>query len=132
MYGCFCYRVHRIIVTRHVGTPARLQLGSYSTSEQATREKWIDGKTIYKKTVNFGSLPNSTSKNVPHGISGLQNIIGVFGIGNNGATFLPLPFYHEGVNGIKLTADMTNVTMGSTFNWSGYGSSFVTLYYTKV
>lgn len=29
---------------------------------------WLDGKQLYEKTVNFGSLPNNDTKCVPHGV----------------------------------------------------------------
>lgn len=29
---------------------------------------WIDGKPLYEKTIDFGSLPDTTTKEVPHGI----------------------------------------------------------------
>lgn len=36
----------------------------YSTNEVNTGKKWIDGKTIYRKVVNFGSFPNNTNKTI--------------------------------------------------------------------
>lgn len=36
----------------------------YSTSEQNTGRKWIDGKDIYQITIDFGALPNTASKDV--------------------------------------------------------------------
>ena len=32
----------------------------YSMTEQNTGRLWIDGKVIYRKVVNLGSLPNAT------------------------------------------------------------------------
>ena len=37
-------------------------LQTYSTTEINTGMKWIDGKPIYRKVVDFGSLPNNTYK----------------------------------------------------------------------
>ena len=45
--------------------------GNCSTSEVNTGFTWVDGSPIYKKTVNFGVLPNNTSKQVAHNI---QNV----------------------------------------------------------
>ena len=36
--------------------------------------RWIDGKPLYEKTVDFGSLPNATTKEVPHGIEDVDTI----------------------------------------------------------
>ena len=33
--------------------------GNYSTSEQDTGYTWLNGKTIYKKTIDWGSMPNN-------------------------------------------------------------------------
>lgn len=35
---------------------------------------WVDGKPLYEKTVDFGTLPNNTSKEVPHGIENVDVI----------------------------------------------------------
>lgn len=35
---------------------------------------WVDGKPLYEKTVDFGNLPNATSKEVPHGIENVDVI----------------------------------------------------------
>ena len=37
---------------------------SYSTNEVKTGGKWIDGKPIYRKVVDFGALPNASEKTV--------------------------------------------------------------------
>ena len=34
----------------------------------------ITGKPLYKKTIDIGSLPNATIKNVPHGVTGFEYI----------------------------------------------------------
>lgn len=49
----------------------------YSTNEQFTGKYWIDGKKIYQKTVDFGALPNATSKSVNHNIGNLNKILNV-------------------------------------------------------
>ena len=40
----------------------------YSTDEKMIGQ-WIDGKPLYAKTVNFGSLPNQTTKRVASGLT---------------------------------------------------------------
>ncbi len=35
---------------------------------------WVDGKPLYEKTVDFGTLPNNASKEVPHGIENVDVI----------------------------------------------------------
>ena len=52
---------------------------TYSTEEQAVGT-WIDGKTIYRKVINFGALPNATKKDVAHNISNLEQFTKIEGI----------------------------------------------------
>ena len=44
----------------------------YSTTEQDTGLKWTDGRTVYQKTINFGSLPNTSTKKVSHGVTDID------------------------------------------------------------
>lgn len=43
----------------------------YSTDETVVG-KWIDGKPIYRKVFEIGSLPNDTTISIPHGIKNLD------------------------------------------------------------
>lgn len=47
----------------------------YSLEEQWTGKHWIDGRKIYQKTINLGSLPGNTSKTVPHNITNYSRLI---------------------------------------------------------
>lgn len=44
---------------------------SYTEEEIGT---WINGKTLYRKTIDFGALPNTTIKSVAHKVSGYSEI----------------------------------------------------------
>ena len=103
----------------------------YSTSEQDTGCKWIDGKKIYRKTINIGSLPNSTSKNVAHGISSLGIMVDMRGMAfyTNGIS-LPLPFVAISQASISLNATSTDIVI-TTANDRTAASGYITLYYTK-
>ena len=114
---------------------------NYSESEIDTGYTWIDGKHIYKKTVNFGSGPNVNTKNVSSGITNMDKLInieamaysssGVFSIAPSLVTFFPDTLsigqgswyvgYNKGTNNISVTAaaNRTDCTI------------YVTLYYTK-
>jgi len=104
----------------------------YSTSEQSTGIKWIDGSIIYQKTINLGSLPNSTTKNVAHGISNLDSIVRIEAIITNGTVFAALPFVNtsSAAANIAVNANATNVSVTTGTNRTGY-SGYATLYYTK-
>ena len=107
----------------------------YSTSEVNTGAKWIDGSAIYKKTVNVGTLPDTTTKNVAHGISNLGTIIKIEGIAIGSSYTTPLPFVAEPTaanqsTAIRLYATSTNVVVDTGTDRTAL-SAYVTLYYTK-
>lgn len=111
-----------------------LYFGNYSTTERSTGFTWVDGKTIYKKTVNFGTLPNATTKNVNHNISSISNIINIEGFAKytTGVTiFIPnVNTYAVGGNvSISVSATQISIDTGNT-DRSG-ASAYITLYYTK-
>jgi hypothetical protein len=104
----------------------------YSTTEVDTGLKWIDGKTVYQKVINFGALPNTTNKQVNHNIVGLTNIISaqVMAKSNTG-TYRPLPYVdHVLVDDVTLEANATVVAIITYANWSDH-TAFWILRYTK-
>lgn len=106
---------------------------NYSTTEQNTGATWIDGKPIYKKTIDFGSLPNNSTKNVAHGISNLGDVIDIRGTAKTswGTYQLPLVFSGQDVNYItNVSVNATNISMSNSADRSGF-TAYVTLYYTK-
>lgn len=52
----------------------------YSTSETNTGKIWIDGKPIYRKVVDLGSLPDTSQKKVSHNISNLDTVVFLSGM----------------------------------------------------
>lgn len=107
---------------------------SYSTEEQDTGLTWIDGKNIYQKTVEFGALPNTTSKDVAHDIVGFETIwIKEFiCVGSNDYyTNLPYVLMSPGTHGgeIYLHDGKIHVTVDGDFSaYTGY----CTICYTKI
>ena len=103
----------------------------YSTSEQDTGCKWIDGKPIYKKTVSLGALPNATTKNVAHGISSLGIMVDMRGVAfySNGVQ-LPLPFVSTAQTAVSLNATSTDIVITAAGDRSS-SSGYATLLYTK-
>lgn len=108
---------------------------TYSTKEQAVGT-WIDGKTIYRKVINFGALPNATKKEVQHNISNISNFTKIEGIAirNDETKFtqsLPLVYKNtEMFYNTALAVDNTTIeiqTAGDRSMFNGY----VTLEYTK-
>ena len=105
-------------------TPASGKAIHYSTDEQVIGT-WIDGSTLYQKTIDLGSDTNiahnqwtTTGKS----ITGIANIIECSSV-NSGGTYYPLMAYHaSGSSEIQLLAcrDGANAS-----------SRYVTIKYTK-
>lgn len=111
---------------------------NYSLAEQATGGKWIDGKPIYKKTIDCAALPNATTKNVAHDITGLSYVIDaelvVYRTTNS--NWFPMPYLGTPsstggtASGISYYIDATNVVLQTGTDRSNC-TAYVTLYYTK-
>jgi hypothetical protein len=105
---------------------------NYSTSEVDTGLKWIDGKPIFQKVVNFGAMPNATNKQVNHNIVGLDYLISaqVMAKSNTG-TFRPLPYVdHVLVDDVTLEANVNVVAIITYANYSDHTAIWI-LRYTK-
>jgi hypothetical protein len=108
--------------------------GNYSTTEVDTGFTFIDGKKIYKKTINFGALPNSTDKQVAHGISNLYQMVGMSGVAiHPNKTTLPLPFVGSTslTAGVALNTNDTYVIVTAASDRTAFNKSYITIYYTK-
>lgn len=123
------------IVTPLPGTFSRRM--KYSTTEQVVGE-WIDGKPLYQKVVDFGALPNSTTKKVAHGISNLGELIFIMGTTrrtSSGSWVEPIPRVNTSSAGnqCSIQVDATDIAIISTINLaSNYaGPTYIILQYTK-
>lgn len=106
---------------------------NYSTSEVDTNVKWVDGKTIYRKTIDFGALPNATTKTVAHGISNLHRVVKIECLAYNPTndTNTPLPLVSVVGNNSTMDINDTSIVMITGVDRSSYTECYVTLYYTK-
>ena len=109
-----------------LGTPAV----HYSTDEQVIGT-WIDGKTLYQKTINFGALPNNTTKNVAHNISNADNIWVAGGFARNANDNFNQLVLSNTSGDWYFSVNKTNVVCSATSNRSNYSICYVTLQYTK-
>ena len=106
----------------------------YSTSEHVVG-KWIDGSTIYEKTISIGALPNNSVKSTPHGISNLGYLISANGVAQRNSPYRahPIPY----VNATSITDQIQvvvleqYVTIYTSMDYSGFSNTYVTLRYTK-
>ncbi len=106
---------------------------NYTTSEQNTGRTWIDGKTIFQKTVVIAAGPNNSTVNVAHGIVGLDYVVDYKMMLSNGTFQIFVPDV-EATAVIQLhhAFDDTNIILVSGLggDWSTYAGA-CTLYYTK-
>lgn len=110
---------------------------NYSTSEVDTKVKWIDNKTIYRKTINIGTLPNATTKTVAHGVTSIGTVIDIKGSALRSSDSVwfsipntPNPLVGNVNVGIGITVSSSNIEISTgtdRTNMTGY----VTIWYTK-
>lgn len=99
----------------------------FEYSDEEIRIGTYFGKPLYRKVINFGSLPNATVKEVPHGISNIDKMVTVRGI----AGFFPIPRVHkETMLNIGIEAGPINVLILTNYNYSST-NAIVILEYTK-
>lgn len=106
----------------------------FSTAEQYTGRKWINGKKIYQRTYAMGGLPNASALRVAHGIGDLDLVIRIQGIAKENSVGATINLPHAADQQpymVTVYADNTNVNIQTYTNQTGYTQSFVTLYYTK-
>lgn len=115
-------------------------LKTYKSTEMDTGQKWIDGRTIYRKVVRgtVNMTGNSTSK-LAHGIQGLSNrweLIRYYGNMRLGGTLSNNPVkqalpYVENTHQSGITSiDATHVTISGSYPW-GNSEVSVVLEYVK-
>lgn len=108
-----------------------------SFNEELTGEKWIDGKPIYQKTINFGALPNATQKTVSMGISNVENVFFDFSKSyvkqdSSNLYYVPvLPNVSALANQFYVGASRASVYITSGTDRSGM-SAYLTVRYTKI
>ena len=102
---------------------------TYSTTETVVGE--YNGKPLYRKVVNFGALPNNTTKGILHGVSNLNIITNITGSAwdSSGLT-IPLPA--AGLTApVIIYSDKTKIYITATNDRSSMTNSNVTIEYTK-
>lgn len=118
-------------------TASKLDFTTYSTSEQNTGWKWIDGKDIYLKVINFGGLPSASSKSVPHGITNCYRFIKIDGyaFSSNSNVCLPIPYVaapsYGAIGVLAGPANGGDVAIRTSFDATEYTECYIRLYYTK-
>jgi len=102
----------------------------YSMSEEATKYKWVDGKTIYKKTFFFQALSDSEGGQVfqPLDVVGLGNIVKFEGIMSRNGTDA---FWDLSYKGAYIESGSGNIIVTSSMGGLSNYKAYVTVYFTK-
>lgn len=105
----------------------------YSQNEIDTGKIWIDGKKIYRKVVDCGTLPNNTQKQIPHNIKNYDIFLNVTGIAiiEDKKTYFNLPYTSVDDEGIRLAVIGENITITTWRKRDYILQTFVVLEYTK-
>lgn len=110
--------------------------GSYSTSEAATPYTWIDGSTIYRKTIAVSS-PASREVTISHGISNFDVCVKADGIITNNldgyqpiTRVLPSLMAGWGCGVGDVTSSSFKLFIGTNYVLANI-DAWVTLWYTK-
>lgn len=108
---------------------------SYSTNEVKSGGKWIDGKPIYRKVVDFGALPNASSKTVTFDAVNDDTWVSIMCIAkDNDNTVISIPFIDfNNVNAsISYYIKNNSITVNTgTINRSSITKCYFILEYTK-
>lgn len=100
---------------------------NYSLTEAKTGATWIDGSPIYKKTIDLGNMPDSTSKQVAHNIQNILQIIKLESIMIDGSgSGWTIPY----VSVRSVSVEGNNVVVSTAGDLSSF-TGYVTIYYTK-
>ena len=109
----------------------------YSTNEKVVGV-WLDGKPVYQKTIECGSLPNNTKKAIAYNISNLDKVVYFNGTACGKASdnkYYSFTFPNVGTANqytydiaIDITGDYLDITTQTDRTWL---TGWVTLQYTK-
>lgn len=107
----------------------------YSTTEQVIG-KWIDGKPLYQKTVNIGTLPNNSTIKIAHGVSNIGDIINISGyttgtVGGKKYTFNLPNVGSEASYSMEVTVQDSEIVIVTKTDRTWLTKSYITLTYTK-
>lgn len=110
------------------------EVPAYSTTETVCGT-WIDGKPIYRKVINCGALPNTSTKNIAHGISNIDTVVLFQTVAKSPSAnvWLSLPatnpvnvVYH-----VAIHITNTNIVITAGDNKSNYTQTYAIIEYTK-
>lgn len=109
------------------------QLATYSTTEIKIGT-WINGKPIYRKVVNAGSLPNNTSMDVSLSVFNAENkfITQLYCIGaSSQGEYIKIPYYASDQNYVNILITSTHTIRIQTGADRSRFTGYIIVEYTK-
>lgn len=112
--------------------------GLYVPQEKSNSELYFTAgnpqrfRNVYRMTVDFGALPNSTSKSVAHNIPDITDqfrLTSAWGGATDPVSIIWIPLPNEG---IFVQINSTDVTITTTSNRTNFTACTVVIEYTKV
>lgn len=99
--------------------------------QEEPTNQFIDNKRVYVKRIDCGSMPNSTSKLVAHGLSNvkIEHFEGI--MRSNDMQVYNLPHVDSiTTNSIRVQINSTNISITTARDWSAMTAT-IDIYYTK-
>ena len=86
-------------------------------------------RDIFRHTFDTGTLPKSSTKLIPHGVTVDANfvLLSMWGAATDPVAFRSIPLPNANIN---LSIDATNLTIKTSGNYSGYTASNIIIEYT--
>lgn len=107
----------------------------YTTNEQDTGLKWVNGSTIYQKTITSTTNSTTATKTIPHGISGLSVVVSIEGTvdaaDSNQYRIIGANYTPADSNYTYYRIDPTNIYVNSNGAPNLSTTFYLTLRYTK-
>jgi hypothetical protein len=84
-------------------------------------------RLAFRKIIDLGSLPNTGTLSIAHGITGITVMTRIYGAATSATSYIPMPYFGLG-NGIELQMDLTNIIVTTYSNRSAYTGLVVVEY----
>lgn len=97
----------------------------------------LNYQNVYRKVVDFGVLPNASTKNVPHGINFTSDFSLITTYGGStfpGTLVIPIPYIDvsASANNVSLRVSPTDIIIQTGINRSNYTRTFIVVEYIKL
>lgn len=93
-------------------------------------------RQVFRIVINFGALPNATTKSVAHGLTvdTATTFTRIYATASDttGLTYIPIPYASaSGIDDIEINVDVTNVNITTASDRTNYNVTYVILEYIK-